>query len=102
LFENCAGTFSKLCNVTEACKGAPSSTPPYLTGPRPRVSVGNKTCKLHHKDIRNYIRNLSGRSLGRHRRRRLLSGSPIRLSTRLLGVCGGEHHSEICSGGFLP
>jgi hypothetical protein len=43
LFANCTGTFNKLCNVTEACRGELSSTPPYLTGPRPRVSVGNKT-----------------------------------------------------------
>jgi hypothetical protein len=50
LFANCTGTFTKLCNVTEACRGALSSTPPYLTGPRPRVSVGNKTYKLHLKD----------------------------------------------------
>jgi hypothetical protein len=50
LFANCTGTFSKLCNVTEACRGALSNTPPYLTGPRPRVSVGNKTYKIHLKD----------------------------------------------------
>jgi hypothetical protein len=50
LFANYTGTFSKLCNVTEACRGALSSTPPYLTGSRPRVSVRNKTYKLHLKD----------------------------------------------------
>jgi hypothetical protein len=50
LFVNCTVTISKLCNVTEACRGALSSTPPYLTGSRPRVSVGNKTYKLHLKD----------------------------------------------------
>jgi hypothetical protein len=50
LFANCTGTFNKLCNVTEGCRGALSSTPPYLTGSRPRVSVGNKTYKLHLKD----------------------------------------------------
>jgi hypothetical protein len=41
---------SKWCNVVEACRRTLSSTPPYLTGSRPRVSVGNKTYKLHLKD----------------------------------------------------
>jgi hypothetical protein len=43
LFAMCTVTFNKLCNVVEACRGALSSTPPYLTGSRPRVSVGNKS-----------------------------------------------------------
>jgi hypothetical protein len=29
--------------IIEACRGALSSTPPHLTGAKPRVSVGKKT-----------------------------------------------------------
>jgi hypothetical protein len=42
-FANCTVTFSKWCVVVEACRGELSSTPPYRTGSKPRVSVGNKS-----------------------------------------------------------
>jgi hypothetical protein len=50
LFEICTVTINRWCNVTEECSGLLSSTPPYLTGPRPRVSVGIKAYKPHLKD----------------------------------------------------
>jgi hypothetical protein len=46
LFANCTVTFSNWCNVVEACRGELCSTPPYRTGSRPLVSLGNNVTEL--------------------------------------------------------